>query len=119
MSSIVYNYIALGMTILFTTAGQLLLKKGSFQVHFSKNIIQTGLSLLNRYVIAGLLCALLAPFFYFFALTEIPLSIAFAFNGFNYILVFIGGRYFFSERINYIHVIGITLIFFGIVIFNL
>ena len=117
--AILWNYMALGVTVLLTVVGQLLIKKGSAMVRLDMGWWQAGLSLLNRYIVPGMLCALVAPLFYFFALTKIPLSIAFAFNGLNYVFVFIGGNYFFKERVNGIHVAGIVLIFVGVVVFNM
>jgi len=113
------GYFYISLMVLLTTAGQLLTKKGAGKLSLQGGFPAGILEWFNRYLLLALVTVGAAPIFYILALRELELSVAFAFTGVNYILVSLGGKLIFGERLNKFHYTGIALIFIGISIFNL
>jgi multidrug transporter EmrE-like cation transporter len=113
------GYLLMGIMIALTTVGQLLSKKGAEKVVINKQIAASVRSLFNPYLVLAALAIGAAPAFYIMALKEIDLSVAFALTGLNYILVGLGGKIVFKERLNLFHYFGMISIFAGILIFHI
>jgi multidrug transporter EmrE-like cation transporter len=107
------GYLYISLTVILTTAGQLLTKKG---VENSAGSIVT---LFNRYIASAAVMIMITPVFYVLALRKLDLSVAFAFTGLNYVFVSLGGKVFFREKLNRFHYLGIACIFLGLGIFQL
>jgi drug/metabolite transporter (DMT)-like permease len=113
------KYFALLAMCLFVTIGQLSIKKGAVKIKTGMGVLSFVKSSLNAPLIVGGVSVLIAPVFYFYALTKVGLSIAYAFTGLNYVFVFIGSWLILKEKVSAYHFIGIVLIFLGVVLFNL
>ena len=112
------GYLLMGLMITLTTVGQLLSKKGAEKVVISKQIAASARTIFNPYLILAALTTGAAPALYIMALREMDLSTAFALTGLNYILVGLGGKLIFGERLNLLHYLGMTSISAGILIFH-
>lgn len=112
------EYIYILFMILLTAAGQLLTKKGSKIMVLEGRMFSSLKTLFNKYIILAGLLTIISPVFYVLALKQLDLSVAFAFTAFNYIFVSFGGRFFFEEKLNKFHYLGVTCIFLGVCIFN-
>lgn len=112
------GYLALILMVLFTTTAQVFVKLGAPRIQFGKNFhvfIRTGF---NKYMVIGGIFVLLAGAVYIFALTRVPLNIAYSFTGLNYILVFLAGWRVLKEKVNTLQFLGVILIFLGILVWN-
>lgn len=106
-------YLLLLIMPVLVTAGQILLKKNSAAVVTNRGIMIFIRTLIRPGIMAALLCTAAAPLLYIYALNDVPLSEAFAFNSLNYILVFISSRYLLKEKINIFQTAGVILISAG------
>lgn len=113
------KYFALLAMCLLATIGQLSIKKGAVKINTGMGVVSFVKSFLNAPLILGGVSVLIAPVFYFYALTKVDLSIAYAFTGLNYVFVFIGSWLILKEKVSAYHFIGIFLIFLGVLLFNL
>ncbi|MFZ5640329.1 MAG: SMR family transporter [Bacillota bacterium] len=107
------GYLYISLTVILTTAGQILTKKG---VDTSDGSI---FALFNRYIALAAVIIMITPVFYVLALKKLDLSVAFAFTGLNYVFVSLGGKVFFKEKLNRFHYLGMACIFLGLGIFQL
>lgn len=106
------SIILLVATIILTTIGQLLIKKGATSLDGNRGLIRTILK--SPWLMGGLFCALIAPLFYMMALREIPLSVAFPSMASTYVLVAAGAAYFFNEKMNFLAWSGVFFIVLGL-----
>ena len=113
-----HSFLMLASTVAFTVLGQLLVKKGMVAVGAageSKNIAETIIrAFTNLYVIAGLGSALCAAACWLLALSKLPLSHAYPFIAFTFVLVPIGAKLMFGEEISMARWIGIAFIIIGV-----
>jgi multidrug transporter EmrE-like cation transporter len=115
------NHIYIFLTILFTVYGQIVLK---WQVASAGALpssvlpkIQFLLSLLlNPWVISGYAGALLASLTWMAAVSKFPLSYAYPFMSFAFVLVLFLSSIFFQESITLPKSIGMALIVAGIIV---
>jgi multidrug transporter EmrE-like cation transporter len=112
------GYFALLLMVFFTTCGQLFVKKGSGRVRHDGGLGVLARTMLNRYVAAGFASVILATVAYFYALTQVPLNVAYSFTGLNYVFTFLGGWKIMGEEVNSTQIGGVALIFLGIVTWN-
>jgi undecaprenyl phosphate-alpha-L-ara4N flippase subunit ArnE len=113
------KYFALLAMCLFVTIGQLSIKIGALKIKSGMGFLSFVKSFLNAPLILGGVSVLVAPVFYFYALTKVNLSIAYGFTGLNYVFVFMGSWLILKEKVSVYHFIGIFLIFFGVLLVNL
>lgn len=114
-----YLYIAL--TILFTVYGQLVIK---WQVRQAGVLpVSTGAKigfllgfLLNPWIVSGFLAAFLASLCWMAAMTKLPLSHAYPFMSFAFVMVMFLSAIFFHEPLSWPKVIGMVCIVVGIVV---
>ena len=113
-----YSFLMLALTVAFTVLGQLLVKKGMVAVGAAgeaKNVVETIFrGFTNFYVIAGLGGALCAAACWLLALTKMPLSHAYPFIAFTFVLVPVGAKLIFGEDISMARWIGIAFIIIGV-----
>jgi multidrug transporter EmrE-like cation transporter len=108
-------------TILFTVIGQILIKwqamqSGSFPADWHGRMIFFFHLVLNRWIILGLLSAVVAAFSWIIAMTRLPLSVAYPIVALTYPLVFILGWLLFDETLSYWRIFGIILIILGVAV---
>jgi len=113
------KYLALFVMVACTTAGQLLVKKGARALVFDRGIAALARSFFNAEILIAAGLVLIAPPFYFYALTGVDLRVAFSFTGLNYALVSLGGWLLFGEAAGLLHAAGVAAIAAGVVWFNL
>ncbi|MGA1825565.1 MAG: EamA family transporter [bacterium] len=112
------SYISLFVMVVLASTGQILIKKGAVNIHYSKGLLKFITTFFNKFIIVGAIVSLLAPCFYIYALINVELSIAYTFTAFIYIFVFLGSWLILKESANFYHFVGMSFIFFGICIFN-
>ncbi|MBU7005329.1 hypothetical protein [Phosphitispora fastidiosa] len=113
------GYLYVFFMVLFTVAGQLLAKRGALDMNFTWSGPTSLIMIFNRYIILAGVILIVTPVFYYLALKELELSAVFAFTGLNYVLVSLGGKAFFAEKLNKYHYMGMALIFLGLLVFPL
>ncbi len=113
------GYLALILMVLFTTVGNILIKLGAPRIDPGKNFWALIRTDFNKHIVFGGLSVLLASLVYIFALTRVPLNIAYSFTGFNYIFVFLGSWKILKENVSPLQFGGVVIIFIGIVIWNI
>lgn len=112
------------ITITFTVLGQLLVKSqamhaGSLpaswpgRVSFFLNLI------LNPWIMAGLVSAVIAAFAWILAMTKLPLNVAYPMVAMTYPLVFVLGWLFFREQVSLWQFAGVVLILLGVALVGL
>jgi multidrug transporter EmrE-like cation transporter len=72
--------------------------------------------LLNPWVISSFFCAFLASLSWMAAMTTLPLSYAYPFMSFSFVLVLSLSAIFFGESISFEKLVGMALIVAGIII---
>jgi undecaprenyl phosphate-alpha-L-ara4N flippase subunit ArnE len=113
------SYCALVIMSLLVACGQICIKKGSLRIVLGQGSIAFLKSFFNAYLVAGAVVVLAAPCFYFYALTELDLAVAYSFTALSYVLVAAGSAMILKEKLDYLHWCGIVLIAAGIVVFGL
>ncbi len=104
------------LSIFFTGIGQTLLKMGAKKEE-GKN--QLAGAYLNRHVIIAYGLFLLVTLFSVYALRGIPLKVFYSLTSLNFFTVMIFSYFVLKEPANREQVIGIGLIAFGVIIFNM
>ena len=107
------------LTVLFSVAGQMLIKQGVLQVGVSPTTIGGLPAFLWRafsdlHVILGLTCALLAAAAWVTALARTDLSLAYPFMGLTIVLVLVLSGIAFNERVPVTRWLGAIVVCFGI-----
>jgi undecaprenyl phosphate-alpha-L-ara4N flippase subunit ArnE len=92
--------------VALTTFGQVMLKKGAGRI-----VANPGLAW-------GLAASLAAPLLYIFALTRLPLAVAYSFTGLGFALVFAASRFVLGERVHPVQTAGVLLVVAGVAVFN-
>ncbi len=113
------SYLCLAAMVLLTAAGQILVKLGATGVEYGAGPRAFFRSLWRWPLLAGAVAVLAAPVFYFVALARVPLSLAYPFTGFTYVLVLLGSAWILGERLRLEHAAGVALIFLGIALFGM
>ena len=112
------GYAALLAMVVLTTAGQMLLKKGSHRIDFSPGLAAGLRSMCNPVTLFGGLSVAGAPVLYMYALSLLPLSTAYGFSGLSYVGVVLGSRIFLGERVTLYHISGSLVILAGFALWN-
>lgn len=109
------------MAVFMATAGQLLLKAGMDRVgrigmDRINNPIRLGLDVIRTpYVLVGLALFVVSAGVWLIVLSRAPLSFAYPFAGFTYVLITLFARFVLKESIPGVRWMGILLIVVGIV----
>ena len=111
-------YVALVLRSLLTAGGHLLVKRAGAAAGTAEPALFLRM-LVRPGMIFGGACVLCAPPLYFFALTKLDLSSAYAFTALTYVLVSAGSRWLLGEHANAWHTTGVLLIAAGLVFWNL
>jgi multidrug transporter EmrE-like cation transporter len=115
------GYLYILMTVLLTVYGQLVIKwrmnvAGPAPEAAVDKLLFVLRLLLTPWVLSGLAAALLAAVFWMATLTRFPLSYAYPFVAFTFVLVVGGGGLLFGEAIRWPTMVGLALIVTGITI---
>lgn len=115
------SYFCIFLTIAFTVYGQLVIKwqaslTGGLPPGSSEKIIFLTRFLLNPWVISAFAAAFLASLAWIGAVSKLPLSHAYPFMSFAFVLVLIFSGLFFHETITLPKIIGMAFIVTGIII---
>lgn len=115
------GYVFIGLTIVFTVYGQLILKQ---QVN-TVTVHPTGIELIPFYlkfiflrplVLSGFISAFLASLAWLAALSKFELSFAYPFMSLNFVVVTALSIFFFGEHMNLSKFLGLALICIGVLI---
>jgi multidrug transporter EmrE-like cation transporter len=115
------SYFYIILTILFTVYGQIIIKWQAAQAGSLPSGVNDKLwfllrLVLNPWVLSGLFAAFLASLAWMAAMTKLPLSHAYPFVSFSFVLVVLSGALFFHEPLTWPKIAGMILIVSGIVI---
>jgi multidrug transporter EmrE-like cation transporter len=115
------GYFFVALTVLFTVGGQFLIK---WQVN-KAGVLPDGMHgkamflidlLLKPWIVIGLGAAFVASLCWMMAMTKLPLSHAYPFTAFAFVLVVFGGAWIFSEPVNIAQALGVSLIVLGVIL---
>lgn len=112
------------VTIVFTVVGQVLIKwqamyAGSLPLSWPNRFTFFFRLLLNPWIIAGLLSAVVAAFAWILAMTRLPLSVAYPFVSLTYPLVFCLGWLLFGESLSGWRILGVLFILVGVAVIGI
>jgi len=109
------SYFCLSLALLFSTVGQLLIKVGAKRVQYEVGLGTFIRSLFILPLVFGASCVICAPLFYFAALQNIKLGLAYGFMGLNFVFVMLASGLILKEKLHSFHFIGAIFIFVGVV----
>jgi multidrug transporter EmrE-like cation transporter len=113
------TYVYIAITIIFSVAGQLMLKHATNYLGEMPDNLRDGAvfllrALIDLYVIGGFLFAFIASVAWIGAVSKMELSFVYPFTSLNFVLVLIFSALLFQEQINASRVIGILAICIGV-----
>ncbi len=117
------GYVYLGLTILFTVYGQLIIKSqvsaaGEFPPDTGDKIAFLARLLLNPLVITGFIAAFLASLTWMMTLTQFELSYAYPFQSLSFVIVVFLSVLIFSEPLTLTKLLGTGVILVGLFILS-
>jgi multidrug transporter EmrE-like cation transporter len=115
------SYFYIFMTIALTVYGQIaikwqVMKAGALPEPLPEKVAFLWQLLFNPWIISALLAAFLASVFWMAAMTKLQLSHAYPFMGLTFVIVLLASGFFFQEPITALKVVGVALIFLGLVV---
>lgn len=115
------GFVYIGLTILFTVYGQLIIKwqvdqSGAFPPDFGDKVIFMIRLLFNPWVISGFVAAFVASLTWMAAMTQFELSFAYPFMSMSFVLVMVLSILFMGEQFAWNKVIGTLIIVSGLFI---
>lgn len=115
------TYLLIGLTILFTIIGQLLVKSGMNIVGGFPGQVKAFFPYLlkaftNWKVVLGLVCAVVAAICWMGAVAKTDISFAYPFMALNIVLVLALSPLFFHESIKWTQWIGVAVVCIGLII---
>lgn len=115
------NHLYILLTILLTVYGQLVIKwqvnlAGSLPHGLADKFLFLGKLLLNPWIISSLAAAFLAAMAWMGAMSKFQLSYAYPFMSLAFVLVLLCSNWFFDEPLTLHKLLGVTLIFAGLVV---
>ena len=102
------------VAVLFSVAGQLLLKSGAQQLAGHGRLAFLLAALRNAHVLSGLAAWIASTLCWLYVLRVAPLSRAYGLTSLTYVLILLAGVHLFGEQIRRVHVVGILLIVVGV-----
>ena len=100
--------------VVFSAAGQLLLKAGTRQVAGEGQVGFLLAAFGNRDVVSGLLAWAVSTICWLYVLRAAPLSRAYGLTSLTYVMVLLGSVLLFGEQLRRVHIAGTILIVVGI-----
>lgn len=111
-------FVFVGLSIIFTISGQLLLKRGMTGIGKS-GAAGSGVfvkMILSPWVIGGLAVYFMGVISWILALSSLPLTLAYPFGSLSYVGIFIASYFLFKEKITPARWLGIAIIVSGLII---
>ena len=111
-------FVFVGLSIIFTITGQLLLKRGMSGIGKS-GAAGMGVFLkmiLSPWVVGGLAVYFMGVISWILALSSLPLTLAYPFGSLSYVGIFIASYFLFKEKITPARWLGIVIIVSGLII---
>jgi multidrug transporter EmrE-like cation transporter len=102
-----FSLVILTFAALSAACGQVLFKLGATGSESTASFI-------NRYIIIGLVLYALGTAAWIYALSLERLTVAYAFTGLTFVLVYAAGMFFLNEKISVSAAMGVVLVFVGI-----
>lgn len=122
MGNTMMSYAYIAMTVIFTVYGQVIVKWQAGQAGAlppaagDKILFLLRLVFCNLWILSGLIAAFFASLAWIAAMTKFPLSHAYPFVSFSFVLVMLSGAIFFQEPLSMPKIVGMICIVSGIVI---
>jgi multidrug transporter EmrE-like cation transporter len=121
LKSHLIGYFYIGLTILFTVYGQLVIKwrmniLGSLPENFYDKLLFLIKAVFDPYIFSSFFAAFLASLAWMAAVTKFDISYAYPFMSLAFVLVLIFSFLLFNESMTIYKVVGLALIIIGIVI---
>lgn len=113
------NYLVMVLSMVLAVLGQFLFKKGVILTNVSPNIKSIVSSIFTPTLFFGFVCYGVSAVLWLFVLKKFPLSVAYPSLAFTYILVLLISVVFFNESLSVFKILGIILIFSGVVLINI
>lgn len=104
------------LNIMTETAGQLSFKAGALKEDHHAGVGYFVNILANKWIIAGIFCYAIEIFLWLSFLSMVSLANAFLLCSFNIVVISLGGRYFFREKMTNYKLAGIGLIAAGVIL---
>lgn len=107
------------VSIVLSSFGQVTMKYGTMQLTqlININVFQKLLVYFtNIYIVLGFVLYALSAFIWIFAISKLPLSIAYPLVGISYVIVMVLSYFMFKEPITLTKVIGVLLIISGVIV---
>jgi multidrug transporter EmrE-like cation transporter len=111
------------LSVSLNASAQLFLRKGLANMSLrmpggGRELVETVLTVLNLGVVLGLLCYAISIFVWMYVLSKLQVSIAYPFLSIGYVIVLLGGFFFFNETISLMKCAGVALICAGVVLIS-
>lgn len=115
------SYLYVFLTVIFTVYGQIVIKwqvnnAGSLPVDAYDKLCFLFSLLLNPWVFSALFAAFLASMTWMAAMTKLPLSHAYPFTSFAFVLVLVLSSVFFHEPLTVPKIFGLLLVVGGLIV---
>jgi len=119
MSDKVFAVLFALLCVLFTTAGQLMMKKGvsgleALPASWADRVLFLAQTLFDPWIFVGIACAFAAMLAWLAALSNAPISYIYPFMSISFLLVTIGGMVVFREHVPMMRWGGLSLIILGV-----
>ena len=99
------------MTVAFTVAGQIMVKKGVLALAGDAALLRAAT---QPWIVAGLLCAVIAAVAWIKALTYFPLSVAYPFMSLSFLLVALLSSSLLGEHVKGTQWAGLVIVLLGL-----
>lgn len=109
-------YLILLINVLLLVSGQVLFKWGLEASPSGLSIRSISVTLLNPWILLGLVLYAVATLLWFYVLKRAPLSLAYPIQSLSYVLGLLVSRYVFHETIPWTRWVGVLVILFGVAI---
>jgi multidrug transporter EmrE-like cation transporter len=115
------GYIYIGLTVVFTVYGQLVIKwrmtlLGELPERFQDKLFFLIRAVFDPYIFSSFFAAFLASLAWMAAVTKFEISYAYPFMSLAFVMVLILSYYIFNESLTLYKVLGLTFIIIGIII---
>lgn len=115
------GYFFVALTVLLTVLGQLLIKwqvnlAGTLPTNWHDKIFFLAGLVFRPWMVIALCAGFAGTLCWMVALTKLPLSQAYPFTAFTFVLVTLGGAWFFSEPLTLTRIAGVIVIAAGIIL---
>ena len=111
------NIVLILVSVLLNSAAQMLMRKGMLavgEVRLSNLFQMVGPMLANVWLWLSMLCYMVSFVLWMVVLSKMEMSYAYPFLSVGYVVVAVGGYYFFGEGLSMVRLLGIGVICIGV-----